>query len=71
MEEQDESAQVERKESDADHGSDELPDPDREGPTPESEREELDDEDRSHPPDDLEQDPAYSPEGPEKGIKGG
>ena len=71
MEERDEGAKVERKQSDAQQDSGDLPDPDREGPKPESERREGEDEGRNPPPDDLEQDPAYSPEGPEKGIKGG
>jgi len=38
MEEQEDRAQVKREESDAEHGSDELPDPDREGPTPDQEK---------------------------------
>jgi len=72
MNEEQDSSMVEREESDAEQGSEELPDPDREGPDPESENPgETTDEGRNPPPDDLTQDPAYSPEGPEKGIKGG
>jgi hypothetical protein len=72
MEEQEEGAQVKRDESDAERGSDELPDPDREGPTPDQEREDQESHgDRSPPPEDLTDDPAYDPEGHVKGIEGG
>lgn len=63
---------MKRDESDAERGSDELPDPDREGPTPDQEKQNQgSDADRSPPPDDLTDDLAYEAEGPLKGIKGG
>jgi|tagenome__1003787_1003787.scaffolds.fasta_scaffold13582432_1 hypothetical protein len=51
-----------------------VPDPDREGPTPDSENEEADGssaEGEGPDADELDKDPAYDPEGPVKGIKGG
>jgi hypothetical protein len=40
-EERENGAQVEHEESSAEQGPEELPDPDREGPTPDSENEEA------------------------------
>jgi hypothetical protein len=51
-----------------------LPDPDQEGPTPDSENEESGGssaEAKGPEADELNEDPAYDPDGPVKGIKGG